>query len=210
MTSRIWIISTIAFATLCLLISVSYNQVYSDYSSSVHSYNSVVTSYNSEISKNANLTNANSYLQSELNYSRNSYAVLLGNYSQKSYVYEPPSGVNQTFQVWGLHENLPPRAYITWMLLDTFQNHIQINTTLPANYFIFDLTSFLQFTQGKYSSAVANETHSTYFSDNFILTVGCSGYILVIQNPENVTSTIIPHVTATYSPSYMLTGICGG
>ncbi len=165
----------------------------------------VSSSASSEI---GNLTQEKTLLMYELNETQTSYNALLGNYTIKSYVYIP-QGVNATFQIWGIPQTMGPKSSEAWDLLDTFINHININTTSPSRFYIFDLDDFALWYTHKFSIPLVNQT-GTNFSYEFEPSVGCAVYVLVIQNLENSSNTIIPHVTATYAPSLFLTGVCAG
>jgi len=158
--------------------------------------------------KLANVTQQNYYLAYQLNNSQVAYDKLLANYSEKSYVYVYPSK-NFPIPIWGINQTMSPNSYEEWDLLDTFDNHIMINTTEPARFLVFDLNSFVAYFSGDYSVPRVNIT-GTRFTYDVQLSEGCGVYVLFIRNLENSSNVIMPRITATYAPSTFLTATCAG
>jgi hypothetical protein len=170
--------------------------------------NHTASNLNSEENILANISKANNYLLSQVNRAQFAYDKLLANYSEKSYVFEFPSS-NHSIPIWTFHQTMIPNSWEEWDLLDTFDNHILINTGAPAQFLIFDLESFVAYRSGGYSVPIANVT-GTHFAYDVQLSEGCGVYVLFIKNLGNVFNVISPNVTATYAPSEMLTGYCAG
>jgi hypothetical protein len=204
----------IAIPIIVILIVITL-LAFSDYGQEIQSYSTLYAqseSQSSEIfslqSETSNLTGQNSDLQGQLNLSHASYNALLGNYTQKAFVDSSASVPNATLQIWGIQQTMLPHSYTTWDLLDTFDNHIHIATTQPANFLVLDLQNFVLFRNGDHFNPYANYT-GINFNDNVTVSIGCGIYVLVIANNQNSSIKIIPYVTATHVITYFLTGVCG-
>lgn len=82
-------------------------------------------------------------------------------------------------------------------MLDTFSMHIQIATDKP--------TKLLVYSQ---SNGIVENFSGEYYNFYFNLSEGCDAYAYVIEG--NGTFNVIPNVTAKYSPTPYLTGVCVG
>jgi hypothetical protein len=214
MTSRVVILAAFAIVAF-VVIALAGASSREEQSLRSVSASSAVQSSNLEVTESSlsaaestinNLTQQASELAYLLNSSQTSYQALLGNYTR--YI-DLPEQANDTFQIWGAYQTMAPNGGMEWDLLDTFINHIDINTTLPSRFYIFDLNSFVRSEDNAFSVPLVNET-GTGFSYNFEPSIGCAVYVLYIQNLENSSNTVMPHVTATYAPGAFLTGVCGG
>ena len=127
-------------------------------------------------------------------------------YDQQRVIYQNP-GENVSLSIWSRDQTIPPGQWISWDLLDTFVNRIQVSTNATAEYIIVDQGNFVRLAQnGAYVPVVDNTT--TAFSYTAYVSQGCSGYVLVIYNHSSHPILLEPNVTATYAPTPFLTGEC--
>ena len=131
---------------------------------------------------------------------------MLQTYDQRSYTYATP-GANVSLGIWGLKATVQPHQWTAWALLDTFVNHLNVQSNATAEYVIVDLQNFVQLYQNKPFVSLVDFTGMN-FTHTERLSQGCSGYLLVILNHSNNTILLTPDVTATYAPTAFLTGQC--
>ena len=192
-------IGLLIIVLIMLLIIVSYQYV---------TLNSQYRELNSLYVQNQNNYNRYNQLQHAYNQSQYMYNQLLGDYSRTQIIYHSPA-TNNSIIIWTIPQTISPTPhYIVWELLDSFDNHIRINTTQTVQFMVLSLGDYVNFTSGKLYVAAYNST-GTSFSRDIRFTQGCAGYVLVIVNLQTSTTVVYPNVTATYAPTRFLTGVCG-
>ena len=171
-----------------------------------YEYDSLTTSYNSLNNRYGSLSTNYAYQGGQISQLQQEMENMLQTYDQRSYTFASP-GDNVSLGIWGLKATVPPHDWTAWALLDTFVNHLDVQSNATVEYVIVDLQNFVQLYQNKpYITLVdyigVNFTHTERLSQ------GCSGYLLVILNHSNNTVLLTPNVTATYAPTAFLTGQC--
>ena len=176
------------------------------YYNSTANYNDLNSRYSALSSSLTQANYANTYLRYDLNQSYAMYNHLLSNYSKTQLIHQGAAS-NQSVVIWTIPQKVVPHWRIEWELLDTFDNHISINTNVTASAVIVELDNYVNLVQNSHYVAVYNST-GTSFQYDMHLTQGCAAYALVIFNNTNGTMLITPDVTATYAPTPFLTGTC--
>jgi hypothetical protein len=197
-------IGLLIIVLIMLLIIVSYQYVTLN-----SQYNRILNEHcelNSLYVENQNNYNRYNQLQHAYNQSQYMYNQLLGDYSRTQIIYHSPA-TNNSIIIWTIPQTISPTHYIVWELLDTFDNHIRINTTQTVQFMVLSLVDYVNFTSGKLYVAAYNST-GTSFSRDIRFTQDCAGYVLVIVNLQASTTVVYPNVTATYAPTRFLTGVC--
>ena len=152
------------------------------------------------------VASANLYLQAQVTMVDRAQNRLLHNYSEGEILSGTPPA-NRTIAVWTILQTIPPKKHLAWEMLDTFVNHIRIESNISLDYYVFDLENFLRFMNGSSYVSSVHSNGTTFTLDEY-LTEGCGIYLLYIQNPADRPALIAPTVTATFAPTPFLTGAC--
>jgi len=152
------------------------------------------------------LASANLYLQEQISLVDRAQNRLLQNYSDSQILSGTPVA-NRTIAVWTILQTIPPKQHLAWEMLDTFVNHIRIESNISLDYYVFDIENFLRFMNGSSYVSSVHSNGTSFVLDEY-LTEGCGIYLLYIQNPTNRPALIAPTVTATFAPTPFLTGAC--
>ncbi len=171
-----------------------------------NNYNDLVAKYNSLIGKYNSLLANYTVSSAAANQTNRMYEKLLQNYTEHFIVYRGPAS-NQSIPIWGKVQYIKPNGTISWGLLDTFDNHIMLDTNQSVKVIIVDLYNFVNFVTQKPYFAVYS-SNGVHFERDERISQGCAVYVLVIVNPSHSTVEVRPNVTATYAPTAMLTGVC--
>lgn len=131
---------------------------------------------------------------------------LMQNYDRLSYRFVNP-GENTSISIWTRNQTIPPRGSISWNLLDTFINHIDISTNSSVRFLIVDAPNFVRFSINSTFLPLDDYTGMHYVRTER-LSQGCALYTIVIVNRSTHPVLIMPNVTATYAPTQFLTGWC--
>ena len=116
--------------------------------------------------------------------------------------------------IWGLAQSVK-RGYLTGAMLDTFDNHIQIeaDTNISVGVMTQDQLAILiydvRFGKGMPYNTIAfyNGTRINFwFNDG----AGCADYAYIVYNNNHSLGPfkVNPNVTAVYNPAKNLTGVC--
>ena len=189
MNSKVYVVLTILALALASWSYYNSTANYNDLNSKYSALNSSLTQANY----------ANNYLRYELNQSYAMYNHLLSNYSKTQLIYRGAAS-NQSVVIWTIPQKVAPHLKIEWELLDTFYNHISINTNVTATVVIVDIDNYVNLVHNSHYVAVYNSTGTSFQYDKH-LTQGCAAYVLVIFNNTNGTMLVNPDVTATYAPT---------
>lgn len=100
--------------------------------------------------------------------------------------------------IWTIPQSFPGGSYVSLQLLDTFQNHIIINSSTNITIEIETIWS---------QKPIINYT-GTHIDFWFNLSEGCNSYTAFIYAPNNQAFTLQPKISAIYDPTPYLTGIC--
>ena len=146
------------------------------------------------------------YQRGQLNELQQEMSNVLNYYDQQRVIYQSP-GANVSLSIWSRDQIIPPGQWVSWDLLDTFVNHIQVSSNATAEYIIVDQGNFVGLVQNEAYVPVVDNT-TTAFSYTAYVSQGCSGYVLVIYNHSSHPILLEPNVTATYAPTPFLTGEC--
>lgn len=169
-------------------------------------YNALQNTFDGVVTKYDGLVLNSSMTESQLLEIQKQYQNLLGNYSKTQTMNQNHDG---TYIIWNRPSALYANSLMVWELLDAFINNIQLRTSAPAHFMIMSMDNYVSLTTGQPYMAEYDQT-GTSFSEVVTLAQGCGGYILVIGNPSNSTIIVTPNITAIYSPTPFLTGICNG
>ncbi len=184
----------------------NYTTVRGQYVSGVASYNKLVTAFNSlGVNESKDKTQIG-LLNRALNVSNQAYQVLLGNYSKYRIIYQV-AGANQSIPIWGVQQTVKPNDSISWNLLDTFDNHITIDSNASLTYLILTQYTLADLLYHRPCLPVVSYT-GTHFQTDAMLSEGCAAYVLFIWNRSTAPVVITPNVSATYAPTRSLTGVC--
>lgn len=145
-------------------------------------------------------------IRDDLERSHLQYDILLQNYSETQIIYASPEA-GQSIVIWTIEVMIDPNRFVSWNLLDTFINQIEIQTTGTVKVVIVDLDNYVKLRSGLRYDPIYNQT-GTQFSTTQRISQGCATYVLVIFNQSDSPVRIVPNVTATYAPTPFLTGVC--
>lgn len=193
---KIYFVGLLLVAVLAIAV-VSYNQ---------SAYDNLDTAYNSLQSRYNSLSSNYAYQGGQINQLQQEMENMLKTYDQQSYTYASP-GDNVSLGIWGLKATVQPNSWIAWALLDTFVNHLNVQSNASAEYVIVDLQNFVQLYQNKPFVSLVDYT-GTNFTHTERLSQGCSGYLLVILDHSSHPILLTPDVTAIYAPTAFVTGQC--
>ncbi len=198
---------TVAILCILLILALSLASYEWYQSQFLESENTQLLSKNTQLLSAYNdLNQRYTSVNSSLAQSQEMYNELLSNYSRKNIIHQNPS-TNESINIWGMQQTVPPNGSIYWELLDTFDNHIQMSTNATARFFIMSLDNFVNFATAKPFTAIYNST-GTHFDEDVPISEGCGAYVLVILNLGSSPILLYPDVTATYAWTPFLTGVC--
>ncbi len=121
--------------------------------------------------------------------------------------FAPPIG--ESLLVWNVPADVTPHSYLFATMFDTFRMSINLRANGTLDVYVFTPTQYAAFEQnGGRPSAYVGYYSGSQISFEWNLSTGCAGYVYVIYDPGSTVLQIVPHVTATYSPSSVSTGIC--
>ena len=206
--------AAVAIILLLILFSVAlyegyrYNQAVSQYNQLLSQDTQSGLQYNALYDKYTSLLARFSIVNSSLNDYHWMYDKLLHDYDRTQIIWASPSA-NKSIDIWTLHSTIPagPNRWETWELLDTFDNHVHVQTNATAQFMVMSIDDYVNFATGKPYTAIYNST-GTDFNEDVTISQGCGGYVFVILNLNPSPVTVIPDVTATYAPTPFVTGVC--